>query len=63
MAEHAGVGLVPLTCGELAAPEELMQGLGVHVEGREVGGVPGDGPQHILGHVLGCSPVGLEPVL
>ena len=63
MAEHSGPGLVPLTCGEFTTPEELVQSLGIHVEGREIGGVPGDGPQHILSHVLGSSPMGLEPVL
>ena len=63
LAEHARPRLVPLARGELAAPEELVQRPRVHVERRELGGVAGDGPQHIGGDILGGGPVRLEPVL
>ena len=61
--EHPRVGLVPFAGGELPAPEELVEGLGINVEGGELGGVAGDGSQHILGDFFGLFPVDVEPVL
>ena len=63
LAEHARLRLVPLPCCELAAPEELVQRPGVHVERREFGGVAGDGPQHVGSDVFRRGPVRLESVL
>ena len=63
LAEHARLRLVPLPRCELSAPEELVQRPGIHVERRELGGVAGDGPQHVGGDVLRRGPVRLEPVL
>ena len=60
---HSRAGLVPLAGGQLPAPEELVQGLGVDVERGELGGVAGDGPQHVLGDLFGLVPVDVEPVL
>ena len=43
LVEHLRTGLVPLGRGELVTPEELLQGLGVDIEGRIAPRVAGNG--------------------
>ena len=63
LVEHLRSGLVPLGRGELVTPEELLQGLGVDIEGRIEARVACNRLDDGIVDLAGELPVRLEPLL